>query len=232
MEEPLIYPLRSFLTIQFDCRWKRIKRLTSQRCRFQIFHTSKYFALRIINEKTKEQRRSMKIRVNEYYGPTFLLVSIKTADDLIRGTFLLAIVGWTARWKHNISQPAQVHIGAPRLGPWKEGGPTCALGSLCHEYFGRYWPDIKLGILFAIRISVKIEFALSINGNCYPVSVYAREGWIGSHENFFAEILSRSNIFNICPANIYFHSEKQKCLSFPQCCSLILTLFVLPLFLH
>jgi len=50
--------------------------------------------------------------------------------DSRRTTFLLAIVASTARWKHNTSQPAQVHIGVPRPGPWEEGGPTCALGSV------------------------------------------------------------------------------------------------------
>lgn len=53
-------------------------------------------------------------------------------EDRGCGTFLLAIVGWTARWKHNTSQPAQVHTES--LPTWKVGGPTWLRGAAHHVY--------------------------------------------------------------------------------------------------
>lgn len=75
----------------------------------------------------------------------------ETREDRGCGTFSLAIVGWTARWKHNTFQPAQVYTGASRLALERKGGLLVPRGLFSTDTLIFAWPSDRYCPTFNTR---------------------------------------------------------------------------------
>lgn len=55
----------------------------------------------------------------------------------------------------HLSTCTGAHRGPP-TGSWKEGGPTCALGSRRHEYFDRPGPRCETRCEYQLRLNLRV----------------------------------------------------------------------------